>query len=327
VTGALAQACGGTSSSTDFDAGDGASADGTSGDASSDSASGDGGAPCAPPADPTKASLCITATAEAIQFIASDPNLDGKGLLAFDVYDTATPDSDGGASPPLSYKFFPADAGAGEFDLATPIPAVRFDGLPPGAVYPRVLFIDSRTVNAVGAGWWLGNYDLSSGIAKGTALAPVTLTAGAGTSVAITLTALRRLHVVITRSVTPVGNAQGPASVVAIADNAPHAGTKVYGIGSNPCAKLTGNLSAEVNGFVFGQGPYWGVAVVDDFGVGGGGLPPGSMTSLAFADGGISSPPGTQLTYAANAYLVTQTLDLDLALPRVDGGADTVSCP
>jgi hypothetical protein len=325
-TGAITQACGGESATIgDTDAStDASTSDGATVDAEMDAAP-----TCPPPSDPTKASLCISATPETIAFVPNDPNLDGKGILAIDVYSMATPDTDGGASAPLASQLFPSqDAGAGaEFDLSTPIPMVRFE-VAPGTVYPRVVFVDSRTFNAVGAGWWLGNYDLSNGLVKNTPLQPVTLTAGAGTSVAISLTALRRFHVVLTRSATPTGNGQGPATVVAIPDSVPHAGTTVYGIATNPCAKLTGNLSAEANGFVFGKGPYYGVAVLDDFGIGGGGLAPGSLTSLAFADGGVTSPPGTQLTYAPNAYLVTQTLDLDLALPKPpDAGVDPVSCP
>src|SRR6266478_4952781 len=42
----------------------------------------DAAAACAPPADATKAALCIVFSREAIGFVAADPSFDGKGLLA-----------------------------------------------------------------------------------------------------------------------------------------------------------------------------------------------------------------------------------------------------
>jgi len=298
-------------------------------DAPSDSPS-DAGTPCAPPSDSHKAELCIVTTPEAIQFIAQDPNFDGKGLIAFDVHTVANPDlPDGGQVPPIAFASIPStDAGAdaAEFDLSTPVPVVRFDGLPAGAVYPRVVFVDSRNTNAVSAGWWLGNYDLSNGFLANVPLKPVTLAAGSSTTVTIALTALRRLHVTLTRSATPIGNAQGPARLIATPDQVPMMGSKAFGTGTSPCANVSGTRTAEVNGLVFGNGPYYGIALVDDFGTGGN-LPAGSLTTLAFSDGGISNPPGTLITYAANAYVVTKTLDLGLVIPKPDAGADNVVCP
>jgi hypothetical protein len=337
ISGAAMQACGGDQATVgDVDASSDATSDTSmspdtgGGDTGTSDASNDAGGSCAPPSDPNQAALCIITTPEAIQFIAQDPNLDGKGLIAFDVHTQSNPDlPDGGQVPPIAFASIPAgDAGAdaAEFDLSTPVPVVRFDGLPAGAVYPRVVFVDSRNFTALGAGWWLGNYDLSNGLVANVPLKPVTLTAGSSTTVTIALTALRRLHVTLTRSVTPVGNAQGPARVIATPDQVPTMGSKIFGAGTSPCANVSNNRSAEVNGLVFGNGPYYGIAVLDDYATGGN-LPAGSLTTLAFADGGISNPPGTQITYAANAYLVSKTLDLTLAVPKPDAGADNVTCP
>ncbi len=169
---------------------------------------------CAPPTDVTKAALCIIVSPEAIAFVAADPSFDGKGLLAVDVHDTANPDGpDGGSLPALQGMTFPSgDAGGAETDLSSPLPQVRFDGLPPGVVYPRVVFVDSRNTDKVGAGWWLGGYDLANCLKKPTLLSSVTLAPGVATTITIELTALRALGVTLTRSVTPIGNAEGPPS-------------------------------------------------------------------------------------------------------------------
>src|SRR5262252_2520161 len=102
----------------------------------------DAGPPCAPPTDKTKSALCVVVAPEAIAFL-SDPNFDGKGLLAVDVHDAPNPDApDGAPLPSLQTTILPG-LDAGELDLSAPIPVVRFDGLPP-TVYPRAIFVDSR---------------------------------------------------------------------------------------------------------------------------------------------------------------------------------------
>lgn len=336
AAGAVAQACGGDQATVDASDGsaeastDASMNDGAAGDGAVDSAPVDSGPTCAAPANAQRSALCIVVTPEAIQFLANDPNLDGKGFLAIDVHDAPNPDApDGAPLPALAVTSFPSlDAGpdAAELDLSTTIPVVRFDDLPT-TVYPRVVFVDSRNRQSVGAGWWLGGYDLANGFGSPPVLLkPITLTVGQGTTITIDLTALRRLHVTLTRSATPVGNAQGPATVVATPDRVPVMGTKLFGAGTNPCAKMTGMQTAEVNGFVYGKGPYYATAILDDFGGGGTRLAPGALTSLVL-DGGLVNPPSSQLAYAANAYVVTHTLDLDLAVPNPDGGPDNVSCP
>jgi hypothetical protein len=350
ATGYLAVACGG--SAVDLTATDGSiDSPSAEGDATSDttappseaSPEGSGnemetGSPadaavsCAPPSDPARASLCIAFTHDALSFLAADPNLDGKGFLAVDVHDTANPDApDGGSLPALTGAFFPPpDAGdAGEVDLASPLPVVRFDGLPAGVVYPRAIFVDSRSTQKPGPGWWLGGYDLNNGLRTPSLLQPVTLTAGTGSTVTINLTALRALGITLTRSVAPIGNGQGPATVILTPSSTPGDASAFFGIATNPCANLAASdASVTATGFVLGAGPYYAVGVLDDFTADGSpGLPPGALTSLSYVDGSLTSPSSAQVQYAAGDYAVRQVLDLDLVVPLPDAGVDPVSCP
>src|SRR5262249_47352989 len=159
-----------------------------------------------PPSDPTKASLCVYVSPEAITFL-SDPSFDGKGVLGVDVHDSPSPEEpDGAPLPALGAVFLPGPD-AGELDLSAPVPMVRFDGLPAGWVSPRAVFVASRVAPKPNAGWWLGGYDLSKGLGASPLLNPVTMVAGAGKSITIDLTALRRLTVTLTRTAPPLGNA------------------------------------------------------------------------------------------------------------------------
>ena len=146
--------------------------------------------PCAPPANASQSAVCISLTPEAIAF-TSDPRFDGKGILSVAVYGTALPDyPDGGTMPALAGQTY---TGASSVDLSMPVPTTRFDGLSPGQVYARAVFVDDpNPTKAVEAGYWLGGYDLSNGLQSQTPLLPITLTAGQGTAVTMDLTALRQ---------------------------------------------------------------------------------------------------------------------------------------
>ena len=286
----------------------------------------DAGPPCAPPADPTKSSLCVGVVPEAITF-TTDPRFDGKGILVAEVFDTNTPDlAEGGSVQPLAAISLPGDGGT--IDLSQPIAPIRFDGLPT-AVYARVVFSDDPQANAqVGAGFWIGGYDLSGGIKTQMPLQPETLQAGSGLSVNISLIALREMTVTLDRTATPIGNAMGPATVVAVTGQTLTTGEALFGIGQNPCARVDGNRTAEVAGFVLGTGPYFIAPVLDDFGTSTSGIafPAGALTSLDFVDGGYLLPLANQITYAADAYRVSQTVTLNVAIPG-DAGVDNVTCP
>ncbi len=338
-------ACGGATASslTGGDGGpDGTSGSGLDGSAGGDvtpvdegadggpSMSGETGTPCPAPSDPTKSALCLTVVPENIAF-TSDPNFDGKGWLIAQVFDTPTPDlPDGGELPALASVALPAggpDAGP-IVDLSQPIPMLRFDGLPT-TVYARVIFEDPVSpTTAVAAGAWLAGYDLSTGFMSDTALLPQPLQQGAGTNVSLNLIALRQMTVTMNRTVTPAGNGEGPAIVVATPDQVPTANSELFGLATNPCASVDGNDTAQATGFVVGKGPYYVVGQLDDFGLGDGGisLPPGSLVSLELGGAGYEIPSADRMTYAPTAYQVSQTISLDLVVPGAPA-TDTVSCP
>lgn len=289
------------------------------------------------PADSTKAALCISFTHDALDFLAADPSFDGKGLLAVDVHDTPNPDApDGGSLPALSGAVFPRATAAMRGRSTSPRPCRRFASTGcRRAPSTRAIFLDSRDTQKVGAGWWLGGYDLTGGLQTHNLLLPVTLTAGTGTAITLDLTALRGIGVTLTRSVTPLGNGQGPGTVIFTPSALPNDASTFFGVASNPCVNLAADdASALVTGFVLGSGPYYAFGVLDDFVADAAlALPPGALTSLAQVDGSIVNPSSSQVQYAPGAYVVTKILDLDLVVPFPDGGpdggadADPVTCP
>jgi hypothetical protein len=279
---------------------------------------------CAPPSDPTKGALCITISPEAIAF-TSDPNFDGKGPLVAQVFGTNLPDlPDGGSVVAL------ATGTTTQVDLSQPVPVIRFDNLAPGTVYPRAVFADPvMPTSNLAAGFWLGGYDLSGGIKDQTPVLPTTVSAGSGTAITMNLMAVRGLTIGMTLGTTPAGNGEGPAVFIVTPAQAPGAGAALFGLGKSPCARVDGNATAQVSGFVIGKGPYYVAAVLDDFGLGDGGisLPPGSLASLTLtSQGGAEIPVADALMYAANAYTITSTVSLSL-LVSGDAGTDTVTCP
>jgi len=300
------------------------------GDASDAGSSGETGPACAPPTDPTKSALCLTVIPEDIAF-TSDPKFDGKGWLVAQVFDTSLPGlPDGGELPAIASLELPAggpDAGPA-VDLSQPVPVLRFDGLP-ATVYARAIFVDDPAPTpVVGASTWLAGYDLSKGLLNQTPLVAQSLPAGTGTSVSLHLAALREMSVTLDRTVTPAGNGEGPATVIATPDQAPSSNSSLFGLANNPCVRVDGTNTGLVTGFVIGKGPYYVIGVLDDFGTGDAGvsLPPGALVSVVPTDAGLQIPASDQMTYAANAYRVSQTIALDLVLPGAPK-TDTVSCP
>jgi hypothetical protein len=335
-------ACGGATSSslTGVDSGgaDGtteAGLDGSSGGDVTSTDGGDGGmatetgTPCAAPGDPTKSAMCLTIVPESITF-TSDPKFDGKGWLVAQVFDTATPTlSDGGEVPALAtMELPPGGQDAGSIDLSQPIQVLRFDGLP-ATVYTRVVFLDDPAPNPqIGASTWLAGFDFSKGLLNDTPLVAESLPTGAGTNVSLHMIALREMTITMNRTVTPAGNGEGPATVVATPDQVPTSTSALFGVGENACARVDGTNTAQVTGFVFGKGPYYIAGQLDDFGLGDGGvsLPPGALVSLDLIDGGYELPAADLMTYAPTAYRVSQTISLNLVVPGAPG-TDTVSCP
>ena len=297
-----------------------------------DTGASDAGEACAPPIDPAKSAICLTLSPEAIAFM-SDPALDGKGYLVAQAFGVAVPDlGDGGSVAALATVVLPGgDAGvdAGPVDLSHSLPVVRFDGLPQTA-FVRAIFVDDPGPAAgLHAGDWLAGYDMSAGIYKGVPLAPQALTAGEGTAVTLNLVALRKMTITLGRTAALEGNGQGPATVLAASQQNLGAGAHLFGLGTAPCANVSGTLTADVAGFVFGQGPYFVTGVLDDFGASDGGafFAAGSLSSLEVtADGGAQIPAANALSYAPTAYAVTKTIALGFVGPG-DAGTDGVTCP
>jgi hypothetical protein len=291
-----------------------------------DDAAADDGGGCAPPSDPTRAALCVTLTAETVQFLPNDPHFDGKGLLLVAVQGAAMPD--GGASVATPVILPDPDAGddAGLIDLSQRLPSVRIDGVPPGTVYPQAIFIDDPAagLKTPGPGWWLGGYDYSNGL-QSAPLMPVTLQAGASATVSLNLRALRGLSLQVSTSVAPAGNGQGPLKVLIIEGNSvADSGTRAWGYGTAACADCVADGGANVVAFFIGPGPYYTLPVLDDFGLGGS-FPPGAMTSLD-TDAGLTIPAANEFS-AGNAYVFAQAVNLNYVSPAPDGGIDEASCP
>jgi hypothetical protein len=328
-------ACGGADSGS-IKGGDGSVPDGGAPDATlvetGDSGVGDAmgsadAGSCAPPSDPTKAALCVTLTAETVQFLPNDPQFDGKGLLVLTVHAESMPDGGQPLTAPVILPDVDAGGDAGLVDLSQPIPSLRIDGLPPMTVYPQAVFIDDpgAGLKTPAPGWWLGGYDFSNGL-QGAPLKPVTLQAGASTTVSMDLRALRALSLQVGTSVTPAGNGQGPLTVLVVDGNsvAPDGGSRAWGFGSAACANCVADGGAKAIAFFVGSGPYYTVPVLDDFGLGGA-FPPGAMTSLD-PDAGLTIP-AANLFSPGNAYVFSQAVKLTYVSPAPEGGVDEASCP
>lgn len=289
----------------------------------------DSGKPCAPPTDPTKAALCIDLIPETMKFEAAS-DFDGRGVLFVGAYGTAQPDNDAGGVAPLSSVSIPSadggvDGGA-EADLRS-LPEIRFDALDRDKVFVRAGFVDGAVRAQPEAGWWFGGVDLSKGVKANLPIQGIDVKRGAGTRVAMPLTALRRLVVTVTRVVAPVGNAQGPLSIAVVDKDTVGASADLFGAATSDCANLSApGASVKVPGFVVGKGPYFLLPVLDDYGVGTP-LPAGGLTSLDTSGATPKVPAANKVTFAADAYGVAHSVSLTTAVPRAAGPPDALTCP
>lgn len=292
----------------------------------------DAGPPCAAPTDPSKAAICLYLTPEAIDFVSSDPNYDGKGILGVQAYSTPAGDDDAGVGAPVILPAQPdggVDGGPVLMDLAEGVPMVRLDGLPVGVVFVRAVFFDSAFAEkTIRPGWWMAGMDISKGFFD-SKLTPITLVAGTGTNVSFDLHALRKLTVSMSRAeaAEPAGNGQGPARSLVIDKQTADSTSKGFGVAQASCGDLSGNGAAVLEGLVVGPGPYWVTGTLDDYDAGGI-VGPGSMISIESAvDGGFVVPAANKLSYAPRAYQVNHNIQVNLTIPR-DGGLpiDLVTC-
>jgi len=287
--------------------------------------------PCPGPVDDTKAALCLAIDPEEIAFLANDERFDGKGILYVSIYDKANPSD---VEAPLQTHIAPGQPGTGYATkslaelTATPI---RFDGLPE-TVYARVFFVDDvegAKPDTLVPGTWVGGLALSNGFVENAPIEPITLEKGKGTTVKLSLAALRKLTVEVSRSANPAqgGNAQGPLTVIALASQNldPQQMPNIFGLGELPCADVSGSKKATVEGVVFGKGPYWVTGLLNDFN-GAGQAPPGSLVSAQISGLSLKVPDSNKLDYAADAYTVSHSISLNFAVPG-QTGPDNASCP
>jgi len=310
-------------------------AGGTSGGAGGTSGAAGTGAdatPCAPPARASDGALCLSFLPEDVAF-ENEPQLDGRGILFVQVFDTPTPDpQDGGPEvAPLLELIYPpqGDAGVNEVSV-TELPEQRLDGLP-STVYVRAVFADNLAVfdgDDITWGVWLGGYDLTAGFRELSELEPLSLTAGAGTALSMPLSALRRLRVDVrlAASVTPLDDGRGPASILALRNQLPAEGEPLFGFGAADCIAVSSSAPSRVTGLLAGSGEFFIVAAVDDFNVGTGSLPPGSLVTLEAGDGGVSLPANSRLVVPPRAYSVDHTAILNLAVPAGDPAPPPFAC-
>ena len=292
--------------------------------------------PCPEPSDPNKAALCLAIEPETISFVADDERLDGKGILYVALYDRPNPAE---SDPPLVPLYVapgqPATGYATETLAELTKTPIRFDNLPE-TIYARVFFaddVDNVGVLDIFPGLWVGGMDMSNGFVDDAPLLPIQLEKGEGKTVKLPLLALRELKVAVGRSANPVGNGQGPLSVIAVDSqevNLPQPNFKIYGLATADCVDLSGSNEVTIEGIVAGKGPYWLVGALNDFG--GSDLPPGTLVSLQLALP-PKVPDANKLTYPADAYTVSHSISLNFVVPEGLGGGypdpseDTVSCP
>lgn len=291
---------------------------GAGGAAGADAGGADAGsAGCAPPAAPTDTAICLTLDPEPMDF-ESDPTLDGKGALVVEIFDQPDPPD---SATPLFSTLVPSDAESGGTIALDALPVVRVDQTLPDVVYVRVIFADNPAVfgssNDLTYGTWLGGFDLSQRLENVT-LDPIAVDAGKGNALTIALTAFRRLDVTVTTSATPIGDGEGPLSAIAVRDPTPSNEPHAEGLASLDCADLSGGGPVDLTGFVIGSGRFWVGALLKD--LGGKDLPPGSLSSLEVADGGLRIAP--VLDVAERDYSPSVTVDLGFVVPLdADGGA------
>lgn len=284
--------------------------------------------PCPAPADPNKAALCLVIEPEPIDFVPVNERFDGYGVLHVAVFDTPLPAA---SVAPLGEKLAPSQDGGAAAQSLSKLAAepIRFE-LEPGIVYPRAYFFDdfkAVDVKTPEPGVWLGGYDLAGkGLEDKAPLRAVALEAGKGRELRMTLTALRRLTVKVSRGLAnPRGDGEGPLLVVAQSSTKLDESSKTFGLASAACANLKDAPNVTVEGVVVGPGPYWVTAILDDLGEGGS-SPGGALVSLEWDGSSPQIPEQNKLEYAPGAYQITAEVTMRTTLPVFGAVEDKARC-
>jgi hypothetical protein len=301
---------------------------GSAGSAGASAAPGTGGAlagdpgPCPAPTAAGTTRICLTLSPEKITPKA-DPALDERGILVVQVFDTPTPPDKNAGQIALAERVFPKDAVLGGADGAVgpeialgDLKEMRFENAFPATVYIRAFFVDNPEIlgkkdGSLGYGVWLGGVNLADGITDKEPLTAVPLNVGQGNAVNLSLTAFRRLKVTVHRTVTALGDGQGPLNVIAVNNADPAKKPPAFGFATHKCADVVAG-DVTLNGFVVGAGPLWAVGVLNDLGSKGD-LPPGALASLDVTPTTYRIP--TELAYAATDYVVDATINLNYVIP------------
>lgn len=296
------------------------------------------GGDCDVPTDQAVSALCLSFEPEQMRF-EQDPELDGRGQLLVQVYDTPTPDRDGRL--PLDVRVFPdqpdPDSGAPLNEASiTELPTIRFEGLP-STVYVRAQFYDNPlTFGGLPLwGFWAGGADLSEPFAPNPdtgeleanlSLTPIELPAGEGTAASMDLLPMRRLDVDVSLAsgVTPLDDGDGP--ILMIAYGGPTSESTPSGIGAD-CVDVAAG-SATVSMTVLGTGPHYLWASLNDFNVGGDPAPGVLENAVTRADGVVSFPDDAKVELAADQYLLRATLTLGQVEPTdPNNEPEPFACP
>ncbi|MCS6898691.1 MAG: hypothetical protein RMJ98_02900 [Myxococcales bacterium] len=284
---------------------------------------GNGGQPqdCAPPADPTKAAVCLILTPEAMDFVEDDPQLDGEGILFVAAYDMPLPDNDEGPqddTPPIASTVYPPQpsSGAALVSLGA-LPTIRLDGLP-SKVYLRALFFDNLEALEKGNiswGVWFGGQDLNKGLTPNLPIDEQSLPIGKGTTRSMPLTALRRLEVTVKLASTtqPVDDGSGPFRWFAFAQQGVQEKTPLLGLSSERCLSLPANPAPVVRGLVVGSGDRFILGSLNDFNLPDP-LAQGSILNATFAPGQVSIVGG-KISLGPQEYRKAHSIDLSLVVP------------
>lgn len=281
--------------------------------------------PCPPPVDPKKAALCLMLQPEPIEFVPGEERFDGNGLLHVAIFDEAQP-APGDA--PLFDRTIPSQGATPVLKPLAELVAepIRFE-LSPGTVYARSIFLDDLA--AFGAtklqpGLWLGGFDLANGLVEDPPLLPIELQEGKGHLVEVDLHALRQLQITVSRGkATPLGDGEGPLMVLAFDSRELEEGAKVFGLATEDCVDLDDDGTVTTEGVLFGTGPRWLSAAVNDFGQTGT-WPGGALVSLDWQQ--MKIPAEHELVYEPQAYKVEKTIEMRGVTPLFGDLKDHTSC-